>query len=146
MILGNLRQSDLYGKLDARVAACLDYAAKLNKDTPEGRYEVCDGVYVNVSAYEPKQMSEAGYETHKLYADLQLMLDGEEYMGYADIGDIQAEGQYDAIKDIRFWRGAIAPIRVKAGSWALFLPDEPHAPGIAAGSKKVKKAVFKILW
>ena len=77
MIVSNLENAAKYRNIDGKIAACVEYAAQLNADTPCGRYEVSEDVYVNVMEYTPKPSSEATIETHDVYADLQLVLSGE---------------------------------------------------------------------
>ena len=76
MIYSDLVNGGYYAATDEKIALCLAYAPKLNKDTPCGRYVLSDDVYVNVMSYEPKPVEEAVAETHLVYADLQLILDG----------------------------------------------------------------------
>ena len=99
MIVSNLENAAKYKNIDGKIAACVDYAAQLNADTPCGRYEVSE----DVSAVE-----------------------------------------YDKEKDIAMWKGNISLIPLRAGDFALFFPNEPHAPSLHKTSGTVKKAVFKI--
>ena len=144
MIASNLKNSARYRNIDEKIAACIDYAAKLNGDTPCGRYDVAKDVYVNVMEYTPKPSSEATIETHNVYADLQLILSGEEFMGYISDKDVLPVQDYDKERDIAMWKGNIALIPLRAGDFALFFPGEPHAPSLYKTSGTVKKAVFKI--
>lgn len=144
MIISNLKNAARYAHIDEKIAACIEYAAKLNGQTPCGRYEVADGVYVNVMEYMPKASSEATIETHDVYADLQLVLSGEEFMGCISDKDVMPVTPYDKEKDIAMWKGNIALIPLRAGDFALFFPGEPHAPSLHKNCSAVKKAVFKI--
>lgn len=144
MIISNLKNANRYGGIDEKVAACLKYAEKLDASTPCGRYDVCKDVYVNVMEYAPKGSAQATIETHKIYADLQLVLDGEEFMGYIDPRDMLPDIAYDGEKDIALWKGNIALLPLRSGDYALFFPGEPHAPSLYKKEGKVKKAVFKI--
>lgn len=56
---------------------------------PEGTYEI-DGqnLYVMVQNPTLKDPKGAEPEAHKLYADLQLVLSGSEYMGYAPLASL----------------------------------------------------------
>ena len=120
MIYSDLVNGGYYAATDEKIALCLAYAPKLNKDTPCGRYVLSDDVYVNVMSYEPKPVEEAVAETHLVYADLQLILDGAEWMGCADVASLVPLSAYDAQK------------------------GEPHAPSLKMQNGTVKKAVFKI--
>ena len=144
MIASNLKNAARYRNIDEKIAACIDYAAKLNGDTPCGRYDVAKDVYVNVMEYTPKPSSEATIETHSVYADLQLILSGEEFMGYISDKDVLPIQDYDKERDIAMWKGNIALIPLREGDFALFFPGEPHAPSLHKTSGTIKKAVFKI--
>lgn len=144
MIVSDLNSAGRYAEADKKIAACIDRARTLNAQTKCGRYDVCQDVYVNVMEYEPKSAEDAVFETHELYADLQLILSGEEYMGYAALGDLSQKSEYDKEKDIAFWTGKAALLPLRAGEFAMFYPGEPHAPSLKKSAGKVKKAVFKI--
>ena len=144
MIVSDLNSAGRYAEADKKIAACIDRARKMDAQTECGRYDVCRGVFVNVMEYEPKSAEDAVFETHELYADLQLILSGEEYMGYAALDDLSQKSEYDGEKDIALWTGKAALLPLRAGEFAMFYPGEPHAPSLKKSAGKVKKAVFKI--
>ena len=84
MIYSDLKSGGTYAATDDKIALCLAYAPKLNADTPCGRYDISDDVFVNVMTYQPKPVEEAVAETHRRYADLQLILDGERKIDCCD--------------------------------------------------------------
>ncbi len=145
MIYDTLLHVDAYRRLHPRIAQALT----LLRDTdfaklPDGTYEV-EGrdLFYFLQTYETKAENPTP-EAHKLYADIMLMLSGEEVIGVAplewvtDTGD-RPEG------DIRFYRGETVPILLKKDRFAVFLPGDAHAPGIAPDSPKtVRKCVVKV--
>ena len=144
MIHSNISQNKFYKSLDKKIALCLDKARELNENTACGRYELAEGCYVNVSSYSAKEIEDAVAETHNVYADIQIILDGEEFIGYSKTSLLSPISDYDEKSDIRFWKGEIALLPMQKGDWALFMPGEAHAPGLKKSNVKVKKAVFKI--
>ena len=110
MIYSDLKNGGYYAAADEKIALCLAYAPSLSKDTPCGRYVLSDDVYVNVMSYDPKPVEEAVAETHRVYADLQLILDGEEWMGCADIAAMTPLSAYDEQKDIALWKQKDIPL------------------------------------
>ena len=144
MIHTNLKHNDIYKSIDEKIALCLEKSKTLDENTPCGKYVLSDDVYVNVTEYSPKPISEATPETHNVYADIQLILSGEEYIGYAKTSLLTPTTQYDATNDIQFWQGDVALLTMQKGDWALFMPGEAHAPGLIKSGVKVKKAIFKI--
>lgn len=134
-----------YALADKKVALCLDKAAELNANTPDGRYDLADGVYVNVMTYAPRSREGATFEKHRLWADLQYILSGSELMGVPDVADEREVSAYDEGRDIAIYSAPLALLPMRERGWALFLPGEGHAPSISDGAcTTVKKAVFKI--
>lgn len=144
MIHSNIKFNDFYKNIDEKISICLEKSKSLNADTPCGKYILGDGVFVNVTEYEPKPIKDACAETHEIYADVQLILSGEEYIGYAKTALLTKVGEYDSDNDIMFWKGDVALLPMQQGDWALFMPKEAHAPALAMSCGKVKKAIFKI--
>ena len=144
MIHTNLKHNDFYKSIDEKIALCLEKSKTLDMGTPCGKYVLSDDIYVNVTEYSPKAISEATPETHNLYADIQLILSGEEYIGYNKLELLSPATQYDAGSDIQFWKGEVALLTMQQGDWALFMPGEAHAPGLIKSQGNVKKAIFKI--
>ena len=117
-----------------------------------GRYELGDGVFVNVEEYAVKDWDAARYEGHEKMADVQTLLSGEEYIDVmplwkgADVLGGEAE-RYDE-RDLIFYSGkpAVPAVRfhLVPGMFALLLPGEAHQPCMKAGSERVKKLVIKI--
>lgn len=115
---------------------------------PAGRNEV-DGqcLFVNVDSYTPSD--DKLMETHRLYADIQCVVEGEETIGVARADDLAPEQAYDAERDIAFWRcdRACTRLTMRPGQFLILLPGEAHAPGMTVpGGKGVRKAVIKVLW
>ena len=106
-------------------------------DDPDCRYNICH--YNTVEG-------EKDFEIHKNEEDVQIMLEGEEYMTAPERALEEKAGPYDKEKDIHFVSGQeIIKYKAKPGYFAIFLPGEPHAPGIAIEkSEKAKKVVFKL--
>ena len=117
-----------------------------------GRYELGDGVFVNVEEYAVKDWDAARYEGHEKMVDVQTLLSGEEYIDVmplwkgADVLGGEAE-RYDE-RDLIFYAGkpAVPAVRfhLVPGMFALLLPGEAHQPCMKAGSERVKKLVIKI--
>ena len=95
---------------------------------------------VNVAQTNPKEKENAKLETHKDYIDIQIPLSGTEIMGYTAAQDcLPVDAPYNAEKDITFFEGLAEDyIAVKPGMFAIFFPQDGHAPGITPdGVKKI---------
>jgi YhcH/YjgK/YiaL family protein len=99
---------------------------------------------VSIAKITPKTNGEAKLETHNEYIDIQIPLSGVEIMGYTAKKDcMPADAPYNKEKDVTFFDGsADSYIAVKPGMFAVFFPQDGHAPGIS--SVEMKKAVIKV--
>lgn len=144
MIHSNIKDNDFYSSIDDKISLCLKKSKELNEHTPCGRYELSDDSYLNVVEYTPKPVENATSEVHRVYADIQLILSGEEYIGYNKTSLLSRVGDYDSLNDIQFFNGDVSLLAMQQGDWALFMPGEAHAPSLDKCGGKIKKAIFKI--
>ena len=89
-------------------------------------------------ADKPKRKENAKLEIHKDYIDIQIPLSGTEIMGYTAAQDcLPVDAPYNAEKDITFFEGLAEDyIAVKPGMFAIFFPQDGHAPGITPDGVK----------
>ncbi|MEC7566249.1 MAG: YhcH/YjgK/YiaL family protein [Planctomycetota bacterium] len=83
-------------------------------------------------------------EAHREYLDIQYVIRGTDTMGWLEreFAD-RVKDAYDSQKDLEFFYDRPPSwIRVDQGSFALFLPQDLHAP--LATSEIVHKAVVKV--
>lgn len=101
-------------------------------------------LWVNVAQTQPKASEEARLEAHKEYIDIQIPVSDVEVMGYTPLQEeLPVSTPYNAEKDIMFFDGpAESYLTVKPGMFAIFFPQDVHAPGITP--KGVKKIIVKI--
>ncbi|BDX38900.1 beta-D-galactosidase [Tenuifilaceae bacterium CYCD] len=88
---------------------------------------------------------EAPLEAHDKYIDIQICLQGEETMGWRSREDCHSpKGVFDKEKDIVFYNDTpLNFIKVPTNYFAIFFPNDAHAPLIGEGV--IKKVVFKVL-
>lgn len=106
-------------------------------EDPNCRYNICE--------YQTSEDSK-DFEIHKNEADIQIMLSGEEIMTSSARSLSYNASPYDKDKDIHFVSGPhIVNYKAFPGYFAIFLPGEPHAPGLALDKAlDAKKVVFKL--
>lgn len=145
MIIDNLEFLYRYKSVIPSFDKVLNFIEKNDIHTLElGKHEI-DGnrVFVSCQQVSPKSKDEAKLETHNKYIDIQIPLSACETMGYSSRSSLQ-EGIYDELKDITFYKEKAASyINIDKGMFAVFFPQDAHAPGI--NSDGIKKLVFKIL-
>ena len=147
MVTDRLVNADLYRSLGPRIAAALDYVAATDfAAIPDGRHDVDgDRIFALVQRYASKPLAEGRWEAHRKYIDLQLVVHGEEQIGYVSIDQLNAE-PYDTERDLTWLSGKAGQwITLPAGHFALLWPGDAHMPQIASGAPEdVLKVVVKI--
>ncbi|MDE7029212.1 MAG: YhcH/YjgK/YiaL family protein [Lachnospiraceae bacterium] len=112
-----------------------------------GRYEIDgDSVYMNVFDYETLPEDEAVFEAHRDYADIHLLVSGEECVGVSDRSRVTV-ANFDETQDFFAIDGAVEQyVNLVPGKVLILLPEDAHKVKIAVGSPStVKKVVVKVL-
>jgi biofilm protein TabA len=103
-----------------------------------------DRLYVSIDYVQGRGRTGARLEAHRRYIDIQFTIDGDEEIGWKPLDDCGvASVAYDDAKDVRFF--ADPPdswLSVPTGRFAIFFPDDAHAP--LAGHGMLTKAIVKI--
>lgn len=148
MILDTLDRAPTYRSLGPRFAAGLDWLARFQAATPDGRYDIAtDDVYALVQSYDTVSAAEKRYESHRAFADIQFVAAGHEVIHYAPTGSLAPVTSYDAPKDFELYADpdASTPLHLAPGTFAIFYPQDGHKPGCAAATPcRVKKVVVKV--
>lgn len=145
MIFDTLSESERYASLHPLFQKAFDYAAGPLQKLAPGRYPIQgDDLYVMVSEGALRAREDAFPEAHDRYIDLQVVLRGRETYGWISRKRcFTPQGQFDRENDIIFFDDAPSTyVSLDTGEFALFFPEDAHAPLIGSGD--VKKAVFKI--
>lgn len=149
MIIDRLENMAIYKKDPAWIKA-KDFLIKINTDIADGEYEI-DGsdVFARVMTYDTKKIEDAYPEAHKKYIDIQVVLSGEEMVGWYPLKDLQDRVKYDEDQDVAFFeRKKNLPVTsiLKEGLFMAFFPEDGHMPSISTGvtPSEVKKVVIKI--
>ncbi len=115
----------------------------------DGKIEI-DGAraFAIVQRYETVKTGAPKFEHHRKYLDIQLILSGDEIIGWAPVERMIITEPYDAGRDICFGTvepGKWSPVHLHAGQLAVLWPEDGHAPRISAGdSASVMKIVVKV--
>ncbi len=150
MITDTLAEAGRYAGLSPRFAAAFDFLKALPADQPDGRYELADdNGFALVQRYPGKPIAEARFEAHRRYIDIQFIQAGREQLLWAPLATLtQVTEAYAAERDIAFF--AHPPqwtaLQLQAGQFAIFFPEDGHAPGIASNdfTGEIRKVVIKV--
>lgn len=136
-----------YKGISAPLDTAIDYlsSADLSQLTM-GRNEVDgDHVFINRFDYTTMPPEEAAWEGHKAYADIHVVLEGEERIGVSDASYL-IPGAYDEASDFLPFQGPVdAWVTMRPGDILIVFPEDVHMVKVQlSGPVSVKKAVFKV--
>jgi YhcH/YjgK/YiaL family protein len=149
MVIDTLEHADSYAALLPGLDLALAFLRRSDLATlPDGRHEIDgDRVYALLQSYDTRPPAPGKLETHRRYADVQVLLRGRELCGWAAWSDqLRVTAPYDAARDIMFCDGACDFVTLNPGLFALLLPQDAHLPCCQADGQPsaVRKAVIKI--
>jgi biofilm protein TabA len=146
MILDTLAQSGRYRSLHPALARAFDVLAKRNLTTlAPGRHPLDgDRMYISIDHREGRGHDGARLEVHRRYLDVQFTIEGCEEIGWMPLDECRhATEAFDSTNDIQFFSDPPHMwVAVPSGHFAIFFPQDAHAP--LAGRGFVKKAIIKI--
>jgi biofilm protein TabA len=149
MIVDRIENSRFYAPLHkgfAKAFAVLADPELIKK--PDGRYDIeGNDVYCIVQHYTTKPVDPNKLESHARYVDIQVVLVGEELLGYAPTAGLEVVTPYDEAKDIMFYRvpATMTQVKLEPGLFCLLYPQDAHLPCCQITRPAlVHKVVFKI--
>jgi YhcH/YjgK/YiaL family protein len=111
----------------------------------ERKYEV-DGsdVYATFMVRQGLAPEAAKHEAHDRYIDIQVCVDGKETFGWSHRADCEnVKEEYNPQKDVIFYADNPSTyVGIKSGQFAIFFPEDVHAPLI--GNGEIRKVVVKV--
>lgn len=145
MVIDKIENLEKYASLNPLFSQAIEFLKSTDLNAHEiGKVNLQgDDLVVNFAQARPKTKEEAKLETHNRFIDIQIPLDGVEVMGYTPRADL-LDAEYNAEKDITFYPGlAESYLTIKPGMFAIFFPEDGHAPGVTPDG--VKKVIVKVL-
>ncbi|MEO5912002.1 MAG: YhcH/YjgK/YiaL family protein [Pelobium sp.] len=147
MIIDTLANADKYIALHPLFAKAFEYIKATNLAAIEvGKYEISEGLKAIVSdkAGMTEEESIAKFECHNNNIDIQLCISGKETIGWKPRTECKDQkGDYNPEKDVLFFNDAPDMyFGLTDNQFAIFYPEDVHAPMIAEGV--VKKMVIKV--
>ena len=146
MILDRLENAERYIALHPAFAAAFDFLKSAGPETLAVPRHELDGerVYVLVDRKEGRTRDGARLEVHRKYVDIQFAVGGTDAIGWKPLGDCTDVAEdYDAGKDVAFFADrpqtwAVVP----PGTFAIFFPEDAHAP--LGGTGPLTKLIAKV--
>ncbi len=112
----------------------------------DGKSDIADGlkaIFSNAPG-KTKEASMAKFECHDKHIDIQLCINGIETIGWKPREKcISPNGGYNEEKDVQLYHDAADTFfELTNGQFAIFFPEDVHAPMI--GNGEIKKLVIKV--
>jgi|WetSurMetagenome_2_1015567.scaffolds.fasta_scaffold195935_1 biofilm protein TabA len=148
MIIGKLSQAEKYYDMHSAFQKAFTFLRENDLSKLDvGRHEIDgDKMFCLISQGPGKKQNEAKLEAHRKYIDIQYIISGTDEMGWKPTAECtNIETEYSEEKDIEFFSDKPQIwMKVPAGSFAIFLPQDAHAPMVS--DSEVRKAVIKVLF
>ena len=147
MIVDTLNNASKYYSAHPLFAKAFEYIRQTDlANAADGKADIADGlksIFSN-SPGKTKEASLAKFECHNKNIDIQVCISGEETIGWKPREKcVTPNGEYNAEKDVQFYNDAPDTFfQLNNGQFAIFFPEDVHAPMIGEGN--IKKLVIKV--
>jgi len=147
MIVDTLNNASKYFSAHPLFAKAFDYISKTDlANAADGKADIADGlksIFSN-SQGKTKEASLAKFECHNKNIDIQVCINGEETIGWKPREKcVIPNGEYNEEKDVQFYNDSPDTFfQLTNGQFAIFFPEDVHAPMIGEG--QIKKLVIKV--
>ena len=147
MIIDTLKNAHKYFSVHPLFQKAFEYIAQNDlANTADGKSEITEGLKAIISNSDgkTKEASLAKFECHDKNIDIQLCIKAVETIAWKPREKcVTANGDYNAEKDVRFFSDEPDMFfQLTDGQFAIFFPEDVHAPMIGEGS--IKKLVIKV--
>lgn len=146
MIKDNLKYAYNYYNISDNLKYGFEWLKSNDLEAIEpNKYILDNNIYANVQIYNTK--SDAEFEGHRKYIDIQYIIEGAELIGLTQIDKCKVTKNYNIENDIEFYeKNALAQYyELQKGDFMVLFPNDIHKPSINInGEKKVKKVVIKV--
>ena len=148
MIIDSIENASKYYGIHPLFERAFAYINATNLENTEGgKYEI-DGDNLRAAFSNKTGMtaeeSTAKFECHNKHIDIQLCINGLETIGWKPRSKCtSSKGEYNPDKDVSFYNDTPDMFfQLTNGQFAIFFPEDVHAPMIGDG--EIKKLVIKV--
>ncbi|HEX6847104.1 MAG TPA: YhcH/YjgK/YiaL family protein [Chitinophagaceae bacterium] len=147
MIIDTLNNASKYYSAHPLFARAFEYIRQTDlANAADGKLDISDGlkaIYSNAPG-KTKEASLSKFECHNKNIDIQVCINGLETIGWKPREKcVTPNGDYNAEKDVQFYNDTPDTFfQLTNGQFAIFFPEDVHAPMIGEGD--IKKLVIKV--
>ena len=147
MIIDSIENASKYASIHPLFADAFEYIRNTDLASIEiGKYEIADGLKAIISNKKgmTAEESTAKFECHNANIDIQFCISGVETLGWKPRQHCKSEREpFNAEKDVLFYTDKPDMFfQLTNGQFAIFFPEDVHAPMIGEGD--IKKLVMKV--
>lgn len=146
MVLDTLENAGHYFSLHPLFEQAFQYIRSQNLSALEvSKFEIKGkDLHASVSSKEGVKKGDAKFEAHNNYIDIQFCPSGKETIGWKPRHRCtEPKGEYNSEKDVTFFNDQPDTyFELHEGQFAIFFPEDVHAPMIGEGP--IKKLVIKV--
>lgn len=150
MITSTLAQLHWYKTISPNFEKAIDYALATDFSSLEpGKYSLeGENVMAIINDYTTKPAEECDPESHRDYADIQIMVAGAEKFGYLPLTNQEETTPYRPENDVAFYSiptEDLNYITLRRGEFIIFFPSDIHQPEVFIHQPElVRKVVLKV--
>ena len=147
MIIDTIGNASKYATVHPLFAKAIEFIKQTDLvNHPDGKLEIAEGltaIFTNTPG-KTRETSLAKFECHDKNIDIQVCINGLETIGWKPREKCETpNGVYNPEKDVRFYSDAPDTFfQLTNGQFAIFYPEDVHAPMIGEGL--IKKLVIKV--
>jgi biofilm protein TabA len=147
MIIDTIQNASKYFSAHPLFAKAFEFINQTDlANAVDGKSDISDGLKA-IFSNAPGKTSEAScakFECHNKNIDIQLCISGVETIGWKPREKcVTPNGDYNAEKDVQLFHDAPDTFfQLTDGQFAVFFPEDVHAPMIGEGT--IKKLVIKV--
>lgn len=147
MIIDTIQNAHKYFSVHPLFAKAFEYIQQTDlANAADGKSELAEGLKAIISNApgKTKETSLQKFECHNKNIDIQLCIKGVETIGWKPREKcVTPKGEYNDEKDVLFYDDAPDTyFQLTDGQFAIFFPEDVHAPMIGEG--EIKKLVIKV--
>lgn len=146
MIYFDIQDKKNYENINVILKECLDFISSTDlTELAMGAHQLTDYISYNMFSYQTAAEDERQWEAHQEFIDVQMMINGEEWIGYQNIKEME-KGAYQAANDYLPVMGKKSfNLLLKEKRILILYPEDAHKTGITfETSNRVTKIVFKV--
>ncbi|MFC1692249.1 YhcH/YjgK/YiaL family protein [Candidatus Latescibacterota bacterium] len=146
MILDRIDNVERYYPLHPGFKPAFEYLKTVDLENMTPGSYIVDGkrLYVKIVRRPGKGIEKTKLEAHTHYIDIQCTITGADLIGWQNIKDCTTEGQgYNEEKDVEFFpEKPEVWVKTPPGTFAIFFPEDMHAP--EGSEEEFFKVIIKV--